>query len=98
MPFAGRWRNVLDVKMIRRRLGGNTGGAPVNVRHALVIAVGAAAAIGLAPAALADTGDTDQTQDRYRSSFVATPGPSARNAAALQQPFGGDVNALIFHN
>ena len=59
-----------------------------------IIAATAAAAIGLAPVALADA--TVSTPGNAQ--IVATPGPSAQNAANLQQPFGGDSAALLYHN
>jgi hypothetical protein len=60
-----------------------------------VIAASAVAAIGIAPVALADA--TVQN-DPGNTQIVATPGPSAQGAASLQQPFGGDYGALLFHN
>ncbi|CAN5349747.1 hypothetical protein BH09ACT8_BH09ACT8_30990 [soil metagenome] len=59
-----------------------------------VIAGSAAAVIGFAPVALADT----TVQNPGNAQIVATPGQSAQNAANLQQPFGGDSAALLFHN
>jgi hypothetical protein len=55
----------------------------------------AAAAIGFAPAALADS--TVQ-QTNGNAQITATPGQSAQNASQLQQPFGGNVGSLIFHH
>ena len=60
-----------------------------------------AAAIGFAPVALAD-GTVQQNngnaqQNSGNSQLVATPGQSAGNAAILQQPFGGNSGALLFH-
>jgi len=52
------------------------------------------AAIGFAPIALADS----TVQSPGNTQIVVTPGPSATNAANLQQPFGGDSVALLFHN
>lgn len=70
----------------------------MKIRYIAPIAVAAAAAaIGLAPAALADD-SSSATQGTITNSFVATPGQSAQNAAALQQPFGGDTSALLFHH
>lgn len=54
----------------------------------------AAAAIGFAPIALADT----TVRSPGNTQIVATPGQSAASATNLQQPFGGDSAALIFHN
>ena len=59
-----------------------------------VIAGSAVAAIGFAPIALADS----TVQSPGNTQIVVTPGPSAANAAQLQQPFGGDSVALLFHN
>ena len=60
-----------------------------------VIAGTAAATIGFAPVALADA--TVQ-HNPGNAQIVATPGSSAQNAATLQQPFGGNASALLFHN
>jgi acyl CoA:acetate/3-ketoacid CoA transferase alpha subunit len=60
-----------------------------------------AAAIGFAPVALANgtvqqnNGNTQQNSGN--SQLVATPGQSAGNAAILQQPFGGNSGALLYH-
>jgi hypothetical protein len=54
-----------------------------------------AAAIGLAPLAMADT-TTHQTPGG--TEIVVTPGQSAHDAAQLQLPFGGNSAALIFHH
>ena len=59
-----------------------------------VMAGSAAAMIGLAPIALADS----TVQSPGNTQIVVSPGPSAANAATLQQPFGGDSVALLFHN
>lgn len=60
-----------------------------------VLAVTAAAvAIGTAPAACADV---DVVQHVGHAEVVATPGPAADHAAALQQPFGG-ASVLAFHH
>jgi hypothetical protein len=60
-----------------------------------VIAASAAAAIGFAPVASADA--TVQ-HSPGNTQIVTTPGPAAQDAATLQQPFGGDYGALLFHN
>jgi hypothetical protein len=63
-----------------------------------------AAAIGLAPiAAAAPTGtlDPDGTTVNHHpgnTEISVQPGPSASEAAQLQQPFGGAMGALIFHH
>jgi hypothetical protein len=54
-----------------------------------------AATVGFAPVALADT---TVHQGSGNSEVVVTPGQSAQNAASLQQPFGGNQSALIFHH
>lgn len=59
-----------------------------------VVTGSAVAAIGFAPIALADS----TVQSPGNVQIVATPGQSAANAATLQQPFGGDTAALLFHN
>ena len=73
-------------------------------RIAPLLAVGAAAvAIAAAPlAAAVPTGTTNGTGSANQSpgnvEITAVPGQSAHNAAQLQQPFGGDMDALIFHH
>jgi hypothetical protein len=59
------------------------------------VAASMAAAIGFAPLALADA---TVEQNSGNAQVVATPGQASQNAAALQQPFGGDTNALLFHH
>lgn len=54
-----------------------------------------AAAIGLAPIAAADA--TVQ-QSPGNAQITATPGAAAQQAAQQQQPFGGDMDALLFHH
>ena len=54
-----------------------------------------AAAIGFAPIAAADT---SVHQNQGNAEITATPGSAATEAAQLQQPFGGDSGALIFHH
>ena len=60
----------------------------------LAIAV-AGAAIGLAPIASADV---SVQQSPGNAQVTATPGAAAQHAAQQQQPFGGDVGALLFHH
>ena len=60
----------------------------------LVIAA-SAAAIGLAPIAAADA-TVQQSQGNAQS--TATPGAAAEQAEQQQQPFGGDMGALLFHH
>jgi hypothetical protein len=77
-------------------------------RIAPLVAVGAAAvAIAAAPIAAAAptgttnaTGSTGSTVDQTQGSaqITAVPGAAAQQAAQLQQPFGGDMGALLFHN
>ena len=70
-------------------------------RIAPLLAVGAAAvAIAAAPTAAATTVGTGSTlnQTPGDAQITAVPGPSAQNAAQLQQPFGGDMSALLFHH
>jgi hypothetical protein len=54
-----------------------------------------AAAIGFAPIAAADA---TVHQNQGNAEITAHPGPAASHAAQLQQPFGGDMGALIFHH
>jgi hypothetical protein len=69
----------------------------MRIRIIAPIAIAAAAtAIGVAPTALA-ADDATATQGTVTNSYVATPGPSAQDAATLQQPFDGDTTALLFH-
>ena len=72
---------------------------------AAVLASGLTAAIlGLAaPAAAAPTGTTNATgstvhQTTGNAQITAQPGAAAQQAAQLQQPFGGDMGALLFHH
>ena len=51
-----------------------------------------AAAIGFAPIAAADA---TVHQNQGNAEITAHPGPAASHAAQLQQPFGGDMGALI---
>jgi hypothetical protein len=60
----------------------------------LVIAA-AAAAIGMAPiAAAAPT----VVQTPGNAQITAVPGAAAQEASQLQQPFGGDMGALLYHH
>jgi hypothetical protein len=54
-----------------------------------------AAVIGFAPIAAADT---TVHQNQGNAEITAQPGTAASEAAQLQQPFGGDSGALIFHH
>ena len=68
----------------------------MKLRYIAPVAIAASAAvIGLAPIALADT--TVQ-QKPGNAQITAAPGQSAQNAAQLQQPFGGNSVALLFHH
>jgi hypothetical protein len=49
----------------------------------------------LAPIAAADV--TVQ-QSQGNAQITATPGAAAEQAAQQQQPFGGDMGALLFHH
>jgi hypothetical protein len=49
----------------------------------------------LAPIAAADA--TVQ-QSQGNAQITATPGAAAQQAAQQQQPFGGDIGALLFHH
>ena len=70
-----------------------------------LLAAGAAAfTIAAAPmAAAAPTGTTNATastahQTTGNAQITAKPGAAAQHAAQLQQPFGGDMGALLFHH
>ena len=68
----------------------------MKMRYLAPLAIAAcAAAIGLAPIAAADA--TVQ-QSQGNAQITATPGPAAQQAAQQQQPFGGDIGALLFHH
>jgi hypothetical protein len=62
-----------------------------------LIASAAAVAIVVAPVASATTG-VQVTQTTDNAQIVATPGAAAQQAAQLQEPFGGDMGALLFHH
>jgi hypothetical protein len=67
----------------------------MNLRYIAPLAIAAtAAAIGLAPIAAADS--TVQ-QSPGNAQITATPGEASQEAAQVQQPFGGDEGALLFH-
>ena len=59
------------------------------------LAIAASAAIGLAPITSADV---SVQQSPGNAQVTATPGAAAQQAAQQQQPFGGDVGALLFHH
>ena len=68
----------------------------MKLRYLAALAIAAsAAAIGLAPIAAADV--TVQ-QSPGNAQITATPGAAAQQAAQQQQPFGGDMGALLFHH
>ena len=68
----------------------------MKLRYLAPLAIAAsAAAIGLAPIAAADV--TVQ-QSPGNAQVTATPGAAAEQAAQQQQPFGGDMGALLFHH
>ena len=68
----------------------------MKLRYVAPLAIAAcAAAIGLAPIASADV---SVQQSPGNAQVTATPGAAAQQAAQQQQPFGGDVGALLFHH
>ena len=68
----------------------------MKLRYVTALAIAAsAAAIGLAPIAAADV--TVQ-QSPGNAQITATPGAAAQQAAQQQQPFGGDIGALLYHH
>jgi hypothetical protein len=68
----------------------------MKLRYVAPLAIAAsAAAIGLAPIAAADA---TVHQSPGNAEVTATPGAAAQEAAQLQQPFGGDMGALLFHH
>jgi hypothetical protein len=66
----------------------------------LAVAGAAAVAIAAAPTAAATTLATGSNvnQNPGNAQITAAPGAAAQQAAQLQQPFGGDSGALIFHH
>jgi hypothetical protein len=68
----------------------------MKLRYVAPLAIAAsAAAIGLAPIAAADV---NVQQSPGNAQVTATPGAAAQEAAQNQQPFGGDMGALLFHH
>jgi hypothetical protein len=68
----------------------------MKLRYVAPLAIAAsAAAIGLAPIA---TADATVQQSPGNAQITATPGAAAQQAAQQQQPFGGDMGALLFHH
>ena len=68
----------------------------MKLRYVAPLAIAAfAAAIGLAPIAAADV---TMQQSPGNAQITATPGAAAQQAAQQQQPFGGDMGALLFHH
>jgi hypothetical protein len=68
----------------------------MKLRYVATLAIAASAAtIGLAPLAAADA--TVQ-QSPGNAQIVATPGAAAQEAAQNEQPFGGDMGALLYHH
>jgi hypothetical protein len=68
----------------------------MKLRFVAPLAIAAsAAAIGLAPIAAADA---TVHQSAGNAEITATPGGAAQQAAQNQQPFGGDMGALLYHN
>ena len=68
----------------------------MKLRHVAPLAIAAsAAAIGLAPIAAADA---TVHQSPGNVQVTATPGAASQEAARNQQPFGGDMGALLFHH
>ncbi len=68
----------------------------MKLRYVAPLAIAAsAAAIGLAPIAAAES---NVHQSPGNVQVTATPGAAAHEAAQNQQPFGGDMGALLFHH
>ena len=68
----------------------------MKLRFVAPLAIAAsAAAIGLALIAAADA---TVHQSAGNAEITATPGAAAQQAAQNQQPFGGDMGALLYHN
>ena len=66
----------------------------------MAVAGAAAVAIAAAPTAAATTLATGSTvnQNPGNAQITVAPGAAAQQAAQLQQPFGGDTGALLFHH
>ena len=67
----------------------------MKLSHVAPMTIAASAAIGLAPITSADV---SVQQSPGNPQVTATPGAAAQQAAQQQQPFGGDVDALLFHH
>jgi hypothetical protein len=68
----------------------------MKLQYVAPLAVAAsAAAIGLAPIAVADA---TVHQSPGNVQITATPGAAAQEAAQNQQPFGGNSGALLYHH
>ena len=67
----------------------------MKLSHVAPLAIAASAAIGLAPITSADV---SVQQSPGNAQVTATPGAAAQHAAQQQQPFAGDVGALLFHH
>ena len=68
----------------------------MKLSHFAPLAIAASAAIALAP--IASAADVSVQQSPGNAQVTATPGASAQQAAQQQLPFGGDVDALLFHH
>jgi hypothetical protein len=64
----------------------------------LIGAAAAMVAIAAAPVASAQTNGSQVTPNTGNAQIVATPGVAAQEAAQMQEPFGGDMGALLFHH
>jgi hypothetical protein len=64
----------------------------------LVAAGAAAVAIAAAPMAAASTGGIVHQTPGNVEITAGAPGSSSQEAAQLQQPFGGNTGALLFHH
>jgi hypothetical protein len=68
----------------------------MKLRHVAPLVIAASAlAIGLAPIAAADATVHQSPGDVQ---VTAIPGAASQEAAQNQQPFGGDMGALLFHH
>jgi hypothetical protein len=77
--------------------GARTGGNQMKLRYiaSVVLAAASAGAIVMAPLAAADS---NVQQHPGNVQLTATPGAAAQEAAQIQQPFGGNGTALLFHH
>ncbi len=65
---------------------------------AATVAIAAAPTAAAAPTCSNLGGSNTMCQSPGNAEITAEPGATARHAAQLQLPFGGDMGALLFHH